>query len=816
MYNRFTERAQKVIRLSQEEAKRFNHDSITPEHILLGILDLDEGVASSIISNIGINTAKLRLEIEKLLPLGDNLLQYGELPLTLNARKILEYAIDEAQRMTYSYVGTEHILLGLLRNQEFKTTMILENFGLDYDMVKDEIVNIIGKSIPSSTAQGRGKSKTPALDEFGRDLTAMAKEEKLDPIIGREDEIERLIQILSRRTKNNPVLIGDPGVGKTAIVEGLAQKIYKQDVPEILLGKRVIALDLSGVVAGTKYRGEFEQRLKNIMDEIRKEKTNIILFIDELHTIIGAGAAEGAIDASNMLKPALARGELQCIGASTINEYKKHIERDAALERRFQPIMVNPPTVEETIKILDGLKEKYESHHKVKYSEEAIKVAVELSDRYISDRYLPDKAIDLLDEAGSKTHLSIMSLPPEFKDRENEIKAISIEKETAINSQDFEKAAQLRDKEELLSKKLSEDKKNWRQKINQMKPTITDEDMAIIVSKWTGIPLTKLTEKESERLVLMEQELHKRVIGQDEAVKSISQAVRRARMGLKDTKKPIGTFVFMGPTGVGKTELAKALAEFMFGHEESLITVDMSEYMEKFSVSHLIGAPPGYVGYDEGGHLTEKVRRKPYSVILLDEIEKAHPDVLNILLQIMDSGSLSDNLGHKVNFKNTIIIMTSNIGARLISKGKSLGFLVQQDSQNDFSSMKETVMDELRKTLSPEFLNRIDDVIVFHALDREDMKKILDLLLYRVSLKAQQKGIAMELTDSAKNFLLEKGFDAHYGARPLNRVISKYLEDGLAEELLTKKITKGTKTIINYSEETKKLVFNSAMTVSQG
>ena len=816
MYNRFTERAQKVIRLSQEEAKRFNHDAITPEHLLLGILDLDEGVASSIISNLGINTTKLRLEIEKLLPVGDNLLQYGELPLTPNARKVLEYSIDEAQKMTYSYVGTEHIFLGLIRNEEFKTTVILENFGLDYELVKGEILNIIGKSSPAMAMQGRNKSKTPALDEFGRDLTAMAKEDKLDPIIGREDEIERLIQILSRRTKNNPVLIGDPGVGKTAIVEGLAQKIYKQDVPELLFGKRVIALDLSGVVAGTKYRGEFEQRLKNIMDEIRKEKTNIILFIDELHTIIGAGAAEGAIDASNMLKPALARGELQCIGASTINEYKKHIERDAALERRFQPIMVNPPTVEEAIKILNGLKEKYESHHKVKYSEDAIRVAVELSDRYISDRYLPDKAIDLLDEAGSKTHLGIMSLPPELKDRENEIKAISLEKETAINSQDFEKAAQMRDKEELLSRKLAEDKKNWRQKINQMKPTITDENMAEIVSKWTGIPLTRLTEKESERLILMEHELHKRIVGQDEAVKSVSQAVRRARMGLKDPKKPIGTFVFLGPTGVGKTELAKVLAEFMFGHEESLITIDMSEYMEKFSVSHLIGAPPGYVGYDEGGHLTEQVRRKPYSVILLDEIEKAHPDVLNILLQIMDSGSLSDNLGHKVNFKNTIIVMTSNIGARLISKGKSLGFLVQEENRNDFSAMKETVMDELKKALNPEFLNRIDDVIVFHALEKEDMNKILGMLLNKVFEKARQKGIEMEVTDSAKYFLLEKGFDAQYGARPLNRVISKYLEDGLADELLTKKIARGTKIIIDYSEEVKKLVFNSTLAVAKG
>ncbi|MFA5779677.1 MAG: ATP-dependent Clp protease ATP-binding subunit [Elusimicrobiota bacterium] len=812
MYNRFTERAQRAIRLAQEEAKRLNHDSITPEHILLGLLDLDDGVAATIISNLSIHTARIKIEIEKTLPVGDNLLQYGELPLTPKARKVLEYAIEEAQKMAHSYVGTEHILLGLLKNPDLKTTAILENFGLTYDLVKEEIINMIGDTTPVPPLPlHRHKSKTPTLDEFGRDLTEMAREGKLDPVIGRESEIERLVQILSRRTKNNPVLVGDPGVGKTAIVEGLAQKIINQDAPEILLNKRVITLDLSGVVAGTKYRGEFEQRLKNIMDEIRAAKSNIILFIDELHTVIGAGAAEGAIDASNMLKPALARGELQCIGATTFSEYRKHIEHDAALERRFQPITVNPPSVEETIKILQGLKEKYEIHHKVKYSDESIIAAVELSDRYITDRYLPDKAIDLLDEAGSRAHLKMTSMPPEFKNKEIEIENTVVEKDKAVNNQEFENAAKLRDKEDELRHILADDKKKWRQTLNQIKTTIFEEDVAGIVSKWTGIPPTKLTEKESGRLLKMEDELHKRIIGQNEAIVSISHAIRRTRTGLKDPKKPIGTFIFLGPTGVGKTELAKALAEFMFGHEDSLLRLDMSEYMEKFSVSHLIGAPPGYVGYDEGGQLTEKVRRKPYSVILLDEIEKAHPDVLNILLQIMDTGILTDNLGHKVNFKNTIILMTSNIGARLISKGKSLGFLVQEDAQNDFSSMKETVLEELKKTLNPEFINRLDDIIVFHPLDRDDMRKILELLLERVSKKTRQQGFSVNLTDDAKDFLLEKGFDPQYGARPLNRTISKYLEDGLAEEILSKKIPKGTKIEIDYSADIKKLIFKSGL-----
>ncbi|MFH1540521.1 MAG: ATP-dependent Clp protease ATP-binding subunit [Elusimicrobiota bacterium] len=817
MYNRFTERAQRTIRLAQEEAKRLNHDVITPEHLLLGLLNLDNGIAPTIISNLNVNTIQMKIEIEGILPAGDNLLQYGELPLTSGAKKILEHAIEEAQKMVHSYVGTEHILLGLLVNSDLKTIAILENFGLSYDLVREEIINVMGEAGVSSPLphKSKHKSKTPTLDEFGRDLTEMAKEGKLDPVIGRESEVERLAQILSRRTKNNPVLIGDPGVGKTAIVEGLAQKIVDQDAPEILIGKRVVALDLSGVIAGTKYRGEFEQRLKNIMDEIRVTKSNIILFIDELHTVIGAGSAEGAIDASNMLKPALARGELQCIGATTFSEYRLHIEHNAALERRFQPITVNPPTTEETIKILHGLKEKYETHHKVKYSDEAIVSCVELSDRYIADRYFPDKAIDLLDEAGSRAHLNITSVPLKFKNKEIEIENTMIKKDNAVNNQEFENAAKLRDKEDKLRCNLTNDKKKWRQALNQIKPIILEEDIAEVVSKWTGIPVTRLSEKESERLLRMEIELHMRIVGQDKAIEAISRTIRRTRTGLKDPKKPIGAFIFLGPTGVGKTELAKALTEFMFGHEDSLIRLDMSEYMEKFSSSNLIGSPPGYVGYREGGQLTEKVRRKPYSVILFDEIEKAHPDVLNMLLQIMDIGILTDNLGHKVSFKNTIILMTSNIGARLISKSKSLGFLVQEekDAQKDFSSMRETIMEELKKTLNPEFINRLDDIIVFHPLERDDMRKILNLSLEKVSEKTKQQGFSIILTDGAKSFLLEKGFDPQYGARSLNRTVSKYLEDGLAEEILIKKIPKDTSIEIDYSMDTKKLIFKSTSLV---
>lgn len=811
MSNRFTERAQRVILIAQEEAKRLNHDYVGTEHLLLGLAALGEGVAAQVLANLGIDLRRLRAEVEKVVGTGDNILLLGEIPFTPQAKKVLEFAVEEAQNLGHNYVGTEHILLGLIRQEEGVSARVLENLGVRLETVREEVINLLGETQPTygppMVTPGKVRSRTPTLDDFGRDLTQMAREGKIDPIIGRENEIERLIQILSRRTKNNPVLIGDPGVGKTAIVEGLAQKIAYGEVPEILLTKRVVTLDLAAVVAGTKYRGEFEQRLKNIIDEIRRAKNSIILFVDELHTVIGAGAAEGAIDASNILKPALARGELQCIGATTLDEYRRHIEHDAALERRFQPITVDPPTVEETIKILQGIRERYETHHRVKFSEEALRAAAELSDRYISDRYLPDKAIDLIDEAGSRARLQSTVLPAQFKDKELEILKVTKEKETAITQQEYEKAARLRDKEKELRKNLEELKKRWREKRNNTVPTVTAEDIANIVSKWTGIPLQRLTEKESEKLLHMEEELHKRVIGQDEAIRVISQAMRRSRTGLKDLKRPIGSFIFLGPTGVGKTELARTLAEFLFGNEEALVRVDMSEYMEKFSVSRLIGAPPGYVGYEEGGQLTEAVRRKPYSVVLLDEIEKAHSEVFNILLQILDDGILTDGLGHKVNFKNTVIIMTSNVGARLISKGKALGFLVQEDSLRDYQTMKETVMEEVKKTFNPEFLNRIDEIVVFHPLSREEMRKILELMLSRVKNRLVEQGYEIELSEPAKDFLLEKGFDPHYGARPLQRTIQRFLSDPLAEEILAKKFASPSKLYIEFNPEEKKLTF---------
>src|SRR5471032_1865326 len=714
MSNRFTERAQRVILIAQEEAKRLNHDYVGTEHILLGLIALGEGVAAQVLANLGVDLRRVRAEIEKIVGTGDNVMLLGEIPFTPRAKKVLELAVEEAQNMGHSHVGTEHLLLGLIREEEGVAAQVLENLGVRLDIVREEVISLLGEGQPGpqqapttpARSSGGTKSKTPTLDEFGRDLTLMARDNKLDPVIGRADEIERLIQILSRRTKNNPVLIGDPGVGKTAIVECLAQKISSGDIPEILMNKRVMTLDLAAVVAGTKYRGEFEQRLKNIIEEIRRSKGAVILFIDELHTVIGAGAAEGAIDASNMIKPALSRGELQTIGATTLDEYRKYIEHDAALERRFQPIVVDPPSVDETVEILQGLKDKYEAHHKVKYDDRALKAAEELSDRYISERFLPDKAIDLIDEAGSRARLQSSQTPPQFKDKEVEIEKVVKDKSAAISGQEYEKAARLRDKEKELRKALEEAKKKWREKRDLSTPTIVAEDIAAVVSKWTGVPVTALTESETEKLVHMEDNLHKRVIGQEEAIKTISQAIRRARAGLKDVKKPIGSFMFLGPTGVGKTELARAVAEFMFGNEESMIRIDMSEYMEKFAVSRLIGAPPGYVGYEEGGQLTEAVRRKPYSVVLLDEIEKAHPDIFNILLQVMDDGILTDNLGHKVSFKNTILLMTSNVGARLISKGKSLGFAAADTAdqdQRDYKKMKEIVMDEVKRVFSPEF-----------------------------------------------------------------------------------------------------------------
>lgn len=791
--NKFSDRAQKVILIAQEEAKRLNHDYVGTEHLLLGLVSIGEGLAVQILINLGVDLRKIKHEVEKIVPPGDNVMVLGEIPFSPRAKKVLEYAVEEANMMGHMYVGTEHILLGLLREKEGVAARVLEYLGVTYEDVQEEIFSLLGDIEspipflkPHKTVKHLKKPKTPTLDEFSRDLTQLAREGQLDPVIGREAEIERVIQILSRRTKNNPVLIGDPGVGKTAIVEGLAQKIASGDVPEVLLNKRVVTLDLGAVIAGTKYRGEFEQRLKNIMEEIRRSKNSIILFIDELHTVIGAGAAEGAVDASNMLKPALARGELQCIGATTLDEYRKYIEKDPALERRFQPVLVEPPTVEQTIEILRGIKQKYESHHRVKYTDRALIAAAELADRYITDRFLPDKAIDLIDEAGSRLRLKVTQLPEEIRLKMEELQEVTKLKEEASQSQDFEQAAKYRAKEMALKKQIEELKKQWKQKRDEIIPEVTEEDIAYIVSKWTGIPVTKITEQESKKLLDLENELHKRIIGQDEAVKAVANAIRRSRTGIKDPRRPIGSFLFLGPTGVGKTELAKALAEFLFGNEDALVRIDMSEYMEKFNVSRLVGAPPGYVGYEEGGILTERIRRRPYSVVLLDEIEKAHPEVFNILLQIMDNGVITDSLGHKVSFKNVVLIMTSNIGAKLISKGKSIGFVQAEDKESEYKNMKSLLMDELKKVFNPEFLNRIDEIVVFKPLTKEEMRQILELMLNRLRERLLKKNIDIFLSDSAKNFLLEKGFDEHYGARPLQRVLQKYVEDAIAEEILLK------------------------------
>ena len=792
MFNKFTERARKVILLAKEEAKRFNHDYIGTEHILLGLIREGEGVAAAVLQKLGLSPEKIRLEVEKLVQSGPTTMVSGDIPFTPKAKKVIELAMEEARSLGHNYIGTEHLLLGLIREGEGVASQVLMNLGLDLNRVRSEVITLLGSSTPATPTAGGtgGRTKTPALDAFGRDLTQLASEGKLDPVIGRAEEIERVIQILGRRTKNNPVLLGEAGVGKTAIVEGLAQKIIKNDIPEILRDKRVIILDLALMVAGTKYRGQFEERIKAVMDEIRRAE-NVILFIDELHTLVGAGSAEGAIDASNILKPALSRGEIQCIGATTLDEYRKYIEKDAALERRFQTIMVDPPSVTDAIEILKGLRDKYEAHHKVKYLDEALEAAAKMADRYIAGRFLPDKAIDLIDEVGSRARLSVLTVPPEIKDLEEKIEKIRKEKESAIKGQDFELAAALRDQEREAKESLEKVKSEWKKTKGESMPVITADDIALIVSKWTGIPLVRLEEKETERLLKMEEALHGRVIGQEQAITAIARAVRRSRAGLKDPRRPIGSFVFLGPTGVGKTLLARALAQFMFGDEEALIQLDMSEYMEKFNVSRLVGAPPGYVGYEEGGQLTERVRRRPYSVVLLDEIEKAHPDVFNILLQVLEDGRLTDSFGRKVDFRNTILIMTSNIGAELLRKQGSLGFAPATGAVT-FEKMKLQLLEEVKRTFKPEFLNRIDDVIVFHQLSRDNLVRIVDIEIAMVQERLREQGIRVELDESAKEFLVEKGFDAVYGARPLRRIIQRFLEDPLAEEVIARRIKQGS------------------------
>jgi len=785
MFNRFTERARKVILLAKEEAKRFNHDYIGTEHILLGLVREGEGVAAAVLASMGLNPDKIRLEVEKLVHPGPATIISGDIPFTPKAKKVIELAMEEARGLGHNYIGTEHLLLGLVREGEGVASQVLMNLGIDLEKARMEVMNLLGSSIPGyGPAPKAKKGKTPALDAFGRDLTKLAKEDKLDPVIGRANEIERVIQILSRRTKNNPVLLGEAGVGKTAIVEGLAQQIVAGDIPEILKNKRIVILDLALMVAGTKYRGQFEERIKAMMDEI-KNTPDVIIFIDELHTLVGAGGAEGAIDASNILKPALSRGEIQCVGATTLDEYRKHIEKDAALERRFQTIVVEPSTVDESIEILKGLRDKYEAHHRVKFSDAALEAAAKLSDRYISGRFLPDKAIDLIDEAGSKVRLSTMTAPPDIKKVESKIENLKKEKEDAVRSQDFEKAAKFRDEERKGREALQKVKKQWTETQHKKILTVTEEDIAVIVSKWTGIPLFKLEQKESAKFMKMKEELDSKVVGQNEAISAIASAVKRSRAGIKNPNRPIGSFIFMGPTGVGKTLLGRKLAEFMFGDEDAVIQLDMSEYMEKFNVSRLVGAPPGYVGYEEGGQLTEKVRRRPYAVVLLDEIEKAHPDVFNLLLQVLEEGRLTDSFGRKVDFKNTILIMTSNIGADMLKKQGSIGFRTGEKEEETYKDMKERLLEAVKKVFKPEFLNRVDDIVVFRSLTKKDLQQIIGLEIYDVESRLKDKDIKLDLTSKAKDFLIEKGFSTTFGARPLKRTIQRFLEDPLAEEIIS-------------------------------
>ncbi len=805
-FDKFTERARRVLTLAQEEAQRFNHNYIGTEHLLLGLVREGDGVAAKVLANLGVELNKVRSAVEFIIGRGDRAV-LGEIGLTPRAKKVIELAVDEARRLNHHYIGTEHLLLGLVREGEGIAAGVLESLGVNLERVRAETTRILSQSMPQGQAAGAGarsSTRTPTVDQLGMDLTQAARAGKLDPVIGRSKEIERVVQILSRRTKNNPVLIGEPGVGKTAIAEGLAHRIISGDVPETLQGKRLLTLDIGSLVAGTKYRGEFEERLKKVIEEI-KSSGNCVLFVDELHMLVGAGAAEGAVDAANILKPSLARGELQCIGATTLDEFRKHIERDAALERRFQPVMVEEPSVEETIEILKGIKEKYEEHHKLIISEEALVASAELASRYVSDRFLPDKAIDLIDEASSRVRIRRSATPPSLKEAAKGLESLRREKDAAISSQQYEYAAELRDREVKLQEKIESLEQGIEVERDTDKPTVTEDDIADVVSMWTGIPVARINTEESQRLLQMEEALHGKVIGQDDAVTAIAKSVRRSRAGLKDPKRPIGVFMFLGPTGVGKTYLPRVLSEFMFGSEDNMIRIDMSEFMEKHNLSRLVGAPPGYIGYDDGGQLTDMVRRKSYCLILLDEIEKAHPDVFNMLLQIFDDGHLTDAKGRKVDFRNTIIIMTSNVGSDLIRKDSGLGFAVKKDeaktADDQYTKMKGKVEEELKRVFRPEFLNRIDSQVVFHALTKPDIRKIVDLQLRELDKQLLLKGLSMEMTDAAKDWLGEKGYDMVFGARPLRRVIQNELEDRLSEALLQERFAPGDTVLIDIQGE---------------
>jgi len=800
-FEKFSERARRVLTLAQEEAQRFNHANIGPEHILLGIVGEPDGVAAKVLVNLGISLNKVRSAVEFIIGHGEASSR-AEIGLSPGAKRVIELAIDEARYIGHNYIGTEHLLLGLLREGEGIAARVLDSLGVTLEKVRAEITRVQEQGI-SRAKPTRAPSRTPALDQLGIDLTAAARAGKLDPVIGRTKEIERIIQILSRRTKNNPALIGEPGVGKTAIVEGLAHRIVSGDVPETLEGKRLITLDIGSLVAGTKYRGEFEERLKKVIEEI-KNAGNCILFIDEFHTIVGAGAAEGAVDAANILKPSLARGELQTIGATTLDDYRKYIERDAALERRFQPVLVAEPSIEEALEILKGIKQRYEEHHRLVITDEALKAAVNLAARYIPDRFLPDKAIDLIDEAASRVRIRNWTVPIALKEERLKEDNLRRDKDAALATQQYEYAAELRSRELQIEERIKKLEEEWQAQLEKSKPEVREQDVAEVVSMWTGVPVVQMTSDESQRLLKMEEALHKRIVGQDEAISTIAKAVRRARAGLKDPRHPIGNFIFLGPTGVGKTELVRTLAEFMFGKEDALIRLDMSEFMERHTVARLVGAPPGYVGYDEGGQLTEAVRRKSYCVILLDEIEKAHPDVFNILLQVFDDGHLTDAKGRRVDFRNAIIVMTSNIGAETIRKGSSIGFATRADEskqrEQNYEAMKEKLLAELKKTFRPEFLNRIDAVVVFHALSKEHIRKIVDLMLANVSKQLEEKGIKLEVTEAAKDFLGEKGYDEVFGARPLRRVIQDRVEDKLSEELLRGKFQYGDTVVVDVED----------------